>query len=334
MGDLTERILFNGAEGARKKDERAIAYNTSPNQFMASMTSELFANGQEFGVYAPNFHVACCPAQSTRICPEYVRGMCLTNLAGDLVFPVYGPCHINKKDAQTGLWSIEEETNYPFEETIRVKIATEKPGQKLLRFRLPDWCENYSVLINGKKWTGSPKDHWIDLNRVWHNDLVELTFTMQPKIVPIKDVYFQKEPLRTIQCGPLLFALKYKEKWTPVQGNPLTPLPKDWNWFNVTCDGIPGFFALDLKALDQGKNIKKVQKKTEGYPWEDPPLILEVPMVRAQKYAWPRHFGTHQHTLLPYGNPVTSDPNAAPAPIQLVPFGCTVLRLTAFPVAK
>ena len=42
-GDPMERLLFNGGEGARKKDERAIGYMSSPNQLYATMQSCRFA---------------------------------------------------------------------------------------------------------------------------------------------------------------------------------------------------------------------------------------------------------------------------------------------------
>lgn len=59
-----------------------------------------------------------------------------------------------------------------------------------------------------------------------------------------------------------------------------------------------------------------------------------VPMVRSQKHAYPTHFGSHKHTMLPYGNPITPDEGAKIESVELVPFGCTVLRMACFTICK
>ena len=160
-GDLMERILLNGAQGARKKDERAIAYNTSPNQFSASMTSCQFGNGGSFGVYAPNFNVACCPAQSVRIYPEYIRTMFLRDSDGNLYLPAYGPCAANfatKDGVQVG---ISEETLYPFDETVTLRIRTSAPWTSAFKLKLPNWCANYRVTVNGADVKPALSDGWL-----------------------------------------------------------------------------------------------------------------------------------------------------------------------------
>ncbi len=330
-GDHMERILFNGAQGARKKDERAIAYNTSPNQFFASMTSSLFGNGRHFGVYAPNINVACCPAQSVRIYPEYVRTMILREGDGTLAFPVYGPCAAEFAARGGTRVSITEETLYPFDETVTLRIRASAPWKGNLRLKLPGWCKTYRMTVNGAETKPRVADGWLSLSGTWQDDTLVAVFDMPPRVTAVPDVYFQKEPLRAVECGPLLFALKYQEKWTPTAGTPLTPLPKEWSWFDVTCAGEPGFFSLRRDDARNGLTIRK-KRCESAYPWEDSPLKLEVPMVRSQKHAYPCHFRSHKHTLLPYGNPVPADEGAKAENVELVPFGCTVLRMACFTV--
>ena len=332
-GDLMERILFNGAQGARRKDDRAIAYNSSPNQFAATMNSCQFGNGASFGVYAPNFNVACCPAQSVRIYPEYIRALFLRDRDENLLLPVYGPCSA-KFAAKDGTHvAIREETLYPFDETIKLRITASAPWKRTLKLKLPGWCKNYRVTLNGTEVKPAVADGWLALTGTWQDDTLTVVFEMEPNVVAVKDAYFTREPLRAVECGPLLFAIKYKEKWGAVPGTPLTPLPKEWSWFNVTSDGEPGFFSLRLSDLAEGRAITK-KRCESAYPWEDSPLKLMVPMVRSQKHAYPTHFGSHKHTMMPYGNPVTPDEGAKVESVELVPFGCTVLRMACFTVCK
>jgi len=334
-GDYMERILFNGAQGARKKDDRAIAYNSAPNQFFATQNSCQFGNGASFGVYAPNFNVACCPAQSVRIYPEYIRTMFLRDREDNLYLPAYGPCAA-KFIAQNGTQvNISEETLYPFDESVTLRVKASAPWEGKLTLKLPGWCKSYRLTLNGAEVKPAAADGWLTMAGTWRDDTLAVVFAMEPKVVAVNDVYFQKEPLRAVECGPLLFALKYKEKWASIPGTPLTPLPKEWSWFNVTCDGTPGSFSFRIGDVAKGLTITKKRCESD-YPWEDSPLKLVVPMVRSQKHAYPylRHFNAHKHTLLPYGNPVTPDEGAKVENIELVPFGCTVLRMACFTVCR
>lgn len=334
-GDLMERILFNAAEGARKKDERAIAYMSSPNQLYATMESCRFGLNS-FEIYSPCYQVACCPTQSVRIIPEYIRAMFMRDRDENLYLPVYGPCsvHFTSKEG-TGI-TIHEETSYPFDETITLKIKASEPWKKQLMLKVPSWCKKYEIKLNGAAVSGSVNtDGYLTVENTWNDDMVTIFFGMTPTIINVKDIYFQKEPLRAIECGPLVFALPYPEFWTPVAGNPLTPLPEDWTWFEASILAKekpvqPPFYSIKLAELNEGSAI--VKKRSESaYPWEDSPLKLEVPMHRSRQ-AYTKYWNNQRNTPMAYGNPVTAD--SAPEIVELVPYGSTNLRISCFTISE
>jgi hypothetical protein len=334
-GDLMERILFNGGEGARKKDERAIGYMSSPNQLYATMQSCRFATNS-YEVYAPCYNVACCPTQSVRIIPEYIRTMFLHDKDGNLYLPAYGPCSVHFASKEGTALTIMEETNYPFEETITLHIKASAPWKKHIMLKIPSWCKNHEIKLNGVAVKGSVNaDGYLPVESTWNDETLTIFFGMTPTVVNVKDVYFQKEPLQAIECGPLIFSLKYPAYWTPVAGIPLTPLPKDWSWYEASAvakdkPAQPPFYALKLSDLKDGNAI--VKKKSESaYPWDDSPLKLEVPMHRSS-HAYTKYWNTQINTPVAYGNPVTAD--TASVIVEMVPYGCTNLRMTCFTVCK
>jgi hypothetical protein len=148
-------------------------------------------------------------------------------------------------------------------------------------------------------------------------------------------VYFQKEPLRAIECGPLLFALRYPEFWTPVKGTPLTALPNDWSWYDASNvskgnPSQPPFYSLNLNELMEESVIIKKHSES-AYPWDDSPLKLEVPMHRSRQ-AYPVFWKTQNNTPMAYNNPVTAD--STTEIIELVPYGSTNLRMSCFTICK
>jgi DUF1680 family protein len=334
-GDLMERILFNGAEGARKKDERAIAYMSSPNQLYATMESCQFGLNS-FEVYSPCYQVGCCPTQSVRIIPEYIRAMFLRDKQENLFIPAYGPCRVNFISGEGTNIAIFEDTNYPFDGTITFHIKASSPWKKLLMLKMPVWCKAHEIKLNGIPVTASVNaDGYLPVENTWNEDTLALSFGMEPAVVTVNDIYFQKEPLRAIECGPLLFALRYPASWTPVAGTPLTPLPKDWSWYEASVldkekPAPPAFYSLNLTELKKGSVIVKKQSVSE-YPWDDSPLKLEVPMHRS-KQAYTRNWNNQRNTPLAYGNPVTAD--STTEIIEMVPYGCTNLRMSCFTICK
>lgn len=336
-GDLMERILFNAAEGARKKDERAIAYMSSPNQHFATMESCRFGNVKSsFEVYSPCYQVACCPTQSVRIIPEYVRAMFMCDKDENLFLPVYGPCNVRYTSKGGSYISISEDTAYPFDEKITLHVKASAPWKKQLMLKIPTWCNNYAVKLNGTLVKGSVNtDGYLPVENSWKDDTVQIFLSMTPVIVRVNDVYFPKQPLHAVECGPLVFALKYPVFWTPVDGTPLTPLPKGWTWYDASYLSKenpvqPPFYSLNLTEL-KGEGVILKKKSSSAYPWDDSPLKLEVPMHKSIT-AYPVFRSNQINTLMAYGNPVTAD--SASELVELVPYGCTNLRMSCFTVSK
>ena len=334
-GDLMERILFNAAQGARKKDERAIAYMSSPNQLFATMESCQFGLNS-FEVYSPCFHVGCCPAQSVRIIPEYIRAMFLRDQDENLYLTAFGPCRVHFASKEGADLTIFAETRYPFDEVITLHIKATAPWKKKLMIKIPSWCKNLEIKLNGAAVNGSVnEDGYLPVENIWNDDTLTIFLGMTPTLVRVKDVYFQKEPLRAIECGPLVFSVKYPAFWTPVAGTPLTPLSEDWTWYEASILARkkpvhPPFYTLDLTDLNRAVAIVKKQSASE-YPWDDSPIKLEVPM-RVSHHAYSRYWDNQRYTPMAYGNPATAD--SLSQIVEMVPYGCTNLRMTCFPVCQ
>lgn len=325
FGDAIERMAFNAAMGARKKDERAIAYNSSPNQFRATKTSASGGCMEYYEAYTPCLFAACCPAQSIRLMPAYLLKAVMKDRAGDLVVNTYGPCHVATPEV-----ALDVKTQYPFEDTVKIRVDAPKGWTGALHLRLPEWSKGWTVARNGQAVDVKSERRWLKVAGPWAKDELVVTFRNEP-VVRAQNEPGLREPLRVVEYGPLVFAQPLKTTWTPCKWeHPTRPLPDGWPWFEATCAEKPVLYALPVETAFDAAKIR-VKRVAGGYPWEDPPLRLVVPMVRATA-AYAADPERQRHNPAPVRNPVPRDAGTGPEDVELVPMGATNLRLTCFPL--
>ena len=333
-GDEIERCMFNGAEGARKKDEKGIAYFSSPNQLQATKESCIYGDWSEYGVYAPCFHVACCPTQAVCIIPEFIRSMAMIDEKEDLYLYCYGPAEVKAPKLDFIM-----DTLYPFRDTITLNIT--RSENAALNIRLPEWCKAPSVSVNGKAVTLIPDGKgFARIDAVLaEGDVVVLHFPMEIKLVKVDDSHSASKFPISIERGPLVYALPIPVNWIEYPGNPITPLPEGWAWYQAYPiidtarygDVFTAHYSASwLKAIDETLTpdmIKVVEHEPTGYVWEEPPVTLEVPLYHA-KYSYM------------FLSPKMSEAFEVPLKVQgeaemckMVPHGCTNLRITYLPRA-
>ena len=334
-GDEIERIIFNGSQGARKKDEKANAYMTAPNQLHANSRSAHYSGQPDMGAYAPCYSTACCPAQMVRLLPEFVRDMAMLDENGRLHLLCYSPASVESEAI-----SFEMDTWYPFRDTITLQIT--KAQAQTICLRIPAWCSAPSVTVNGKSAALTlASTGFATLETALNTgDTVVIRFPMEVTTTRVDDSASNSKFPISIQRGPLVYALPVPELWTPYEGRPMTPLPEGWSWYNVDVDyaaAVPGVHRFVAycnapwsKAIDEAIDPSRIQVQEQeitGYVWENPPVTLQVPMYNAPF----TYNNTGSRTQDSWDSPVYIE---GPEHLcTMVPHGCTNLRITYLPRA-
>ena len=156
--DGIEKLVFNIGPGSRKPDGRGIQYYSGPNQIVCasqSYRSPLTLPNRYNFCPDGDFTTLCCIGESNRLFPNFVKdGLWLASQDNGLAAVCYSPCTVSAKVGANGQTvKIEENTNYPFEETIRLKLSTTKSVNFPMYVRIPGWCANAGIKVNGKALT-------------------------------------------------------------------------------------------------------------------------------------------------------------------------------------
>ncbi len=336
-GDMIEKIVFNGSEGAKKKDGRGIAYMTSPNQVFATCESSIYGPSSNVEVFAPCYKVACCPAQSVRVLPEYLRSTCMVDAESNIYFVCYGPSTVRLPLEDGTDAEIEQITDYPFSEDVKFVFHLRGTWHKSISFRIPRWCESARIAVNGQVLPQVPEaGSFFELEREWNDrDVVSITLPMSVDVVRVDDSdYTNRQPI-AIERGPLLFSLPIREKWTEFPGDPITPAPEEWPWFIVKPDvesyeEIHWDYVVDGSLLEDQSQIKVVcSPDSQSYPWTEAPVKIRIP-ARKHKLAYPPR--STVKTIEMYGTIKAEDLAGEIEQIELVPYGCANLRISYFRV--
>ena len=159
-----------------------------------------------------------------------------------------------------------------------------------------------------------PENGYLTLNQTFRTgDAIRLDFPM-----PLR---MQREPSggATLWRGPLLLALPIAAEKRVLRGTPpfadYTLYPRsEWR------------YALVQEWLDRAK-ITLHEPGEQPFDEAAPPLIVRLPMARAQ------HWSMNRGSADPVPEPFTVSADDQ-ADITLVPYGCTRLRIAQFPIAE
>lgn len=313
-GDRLEKITFNALPATFLPDMWAHQYDQQVNQVQCSLetTAPFKTNSPESHLYGlePNF--GCCTANMHQGWPKFITDLIMGHEKG-FAITAYGPAKLETTCAGEP-FIMRIETDYPFKDTISVSIEEANAISATLAFRIPGWCSHPEVLVNGVQEASVPGTY-LDVNRVWKaGDTVHLHFPSEPMLVD------RPEGLVAVTKDPLVFALPISEVRREASSvlRRTSDHKADTNWellpdspwnYGVVTDGMRGIHPEMISEAE-----------LPAYPFspETPPVRMRL---LGKIVNWDMEGGCCARTpKLPGTLP--------PEPIELIPYGCTNLRVT------
>ncbi|MGA9118454.1 MAG: PA14 domain-containing protein [Bacteroidota bacterium] len=332
--DKIERACFNAAPGAVTKDFKALQYFSCPNQVIADRTSNHneFFQGSAWMSYRPNPGTECCPGNVNRIMPDYVSRMWMTDSTGAPTAALFGPSRFSFKVGQAEV-TIREETAYPFEDEVRFTIESTGSTRFPFVVRIPGWCSNAEITIQ------SGKDEATSRPPAGRFERIERTFLSGDKITLRLPMHLKlsdwPEGGIGLERGPLVYALPIPAtSQVDTLDRKSTPAFPAWN---LEPDG-PWNYALALPDADIASHIRVAFRQVQGYPWEaaNAPVELRVPARRVKGWkleADSTRPGSFYTPHLPLRSTLADRLSKDVDTLTLIPYGCTLLRESIFPLA-
>lgn len=334
--DNCEEVAFNTYPATVMPDFRALRYLTAPNMVISDQKNHHpgIDNRGPFLIMNP-FSCRCCQHNHSHGWPYYSKNLWLATPDNGVCAAMYAANKVNVKVGDGTEVSIEEKTNYPFEEKIRFIIGTSKEVGFPLYLRVPGWCKNPVVKINGRKILVNelPKKY-IRIDRTWSNgDTMVLELPME---IGVK-TWTENRNSVSVNYGPLTFSLKIKEKYVRFESTKTAIGDSKWQK-DVDTTKWPSFeihpesdwnYGLVLDQKNPEKSFKIIRKRwpKDNFPFtlDSVPLSMEVLAKKIPNWTIDR-YGL---CAVLQDSPISS--TEAVETVTLVPMGAARLRISAFP---
>lgn len=335
--DRVERAFFNAGPGVVSFDFHTACYYQSPNRYSETAPFEEPAHpgpGSYRYTELAYEDVLCCVGNLNRTIPFYVEHLWMATPDGGLAATLYGPGRVRATLGGADV-TIVSETAYPFEEDVRFTLELGAPTEFPLQFRIPAWCEDWSLSVGGQPLATEPAlPGYVRVTRTWspgdaivlhlgmrvrieeghetpfpqipHFTSEYLPITQDPngrsKVRPLAHVAGAPSPFRSVLFGPLLFALPLDREDDPRVND--------------------GFFALP--ATVDALHAEVIRREpARPFRWDDRPLEL---VVNGRRIPWT----PTEHAPLP-PEPVEGGTSVR---MRLVPYGATKHRMSMFAATR
>lgn len=206
--DVLERALYNTVVSGMSKDGKHFFY-VNPLEVWPEASEKNPTRHHVKSIRQKWFGCACCPPNVARLLSSlgqyiyssndktvyahlYIGGEVVVNLGSEKV-------------------KLVQETNYPWSGDVKVKVSVDEEKEFSLALRIPGWCRNSSITVNGDKveLEGKIIDGYAYLNREWKDgDTVELNLDMSVNLIQANPKVRADAGKVSIQRGPLVYCIE------------------------------------------------------------------------------------------------------------------------------
>ena len=316
FADRLERIAFNAFPATFKPDMWAHQYDQQANQVVCKVSEDRIytTNGPDANLFGLEPNYGCCTANMHQGWPKFATHLWMRTPDDGLAAVAYAPCELSATLGGAEV-KVRVETDYPFRDAVAITVETNTPVQFPLWLRIPGWAKSAEVRVGDGGTQHAESGTFHTIAREWNGTTaVALRFPMQ---VQLERRYNESV---AIERGPLIYSLKIGEYWKYLRGE---EPHADWEVFPTT----PWNYALVVNTGDPASSITFEERPVGNLPFspEGAPVAATVK-------------GRLLPEWLPEKNAAAPPPQSPVSSVQpmtnliLIPYGCTNLRVTEFPL--
>lgn len=323
--DRCEELAFNSLPASLDPSGKAVHYITCANSVDLDdepKRDRQFQNPFAMLAYLPGVdQYRCCPHNYGMGWPYFTEELWLATPDGGLAAAMYAPSQVTAKVADGTEVTFTEETGYPFTDTVTLSLTAPKPLRFPLVLRVPAWCADPDIRVNGQRVTAPAGPAFTRIDRTWSSgDRVTLRLPQRTTV----RTWAENHRSVSVDHGPLTYSLRIGERYERIGGSDTFPeyavhATSPWNYGLV---------------LDPARPTADVRHRSTGRaPGDNPFTHAGNPLtMTARARRIPEWTADDERVVAP----LQPSPARSTEPVEevtLVPMGAARLRITSFPTA-
>lgn len=325
LADALEKVAYNALPAMHKPDWKGHQYFSQPNQVLCTREPHGFVtdHGDDLTLGVLTGY-PCCATNMHQGWPKLTHHLWLATKDGGLAVGAYAPCVVDAQVAGGVKVRIEEKTDYPFRGQVTLVVTPEKEVEFPLKLRIPGWCTDATIKVNGQAGPAAKAGQFMDVQRTWKaGDTVELDFPME-----LRTSTWENNSVG-IERGPLVYAMTVAEDWRRFPDWRRGDVVDDWPQWEVH-PAAAWNYGLAIDRANPSAALKVDVRHVPPQPWspQNAPVRITAPGHKIPEWG----MGEHNNAA-----PVPESPVKVATPeeqVTLLPFGATRLRIAYLPIVE
>ena len=207
--DVMERALYNGVMSGVSFEGEHFFYanplasypNVNPYEHFSGITSARYYRRTEW------FECPCCPPNLARLVAS-INSYFYSVSPDTLYVHLYNPSRARLSVGGSAV-QIDQQTAYPWDGEISFTVSVDQPAQFTLALRIPGWCRDFQVAVNGARVSEPVMNGYARLRRTWKSgDTVTLSLSMPVERIAPHPMIRQDAGCIALQRGPVIYCLE------------------------------------------------------------------------------------------------------------------------------
>lgn len=277
--DVMERALYNGVLSGMSLDGTQFFY-VNPLEVWPEACERDFFKRHVKPERQKWFGCSCCPPNLARLVASLASYAAGAGDDGSLYTHLYlGGEFIHKTGR--GDTAVSITTRYPWDGNVRVVFSPEGPLTFKYAFRVPAWCPEYRVKLNGKEIQASLEKGYAIISREWNKgDVLEIDFAMPVRVNEANPAVRENIGRAAVSRGPLVYCLEEADNGGNLH---LAYLPEKLEFKTVFQEDLLGGVQT---VVCEGKTLKNNWPEGELYREAAPVEYISKTLTWIPYYAW------------------------------------------------
>ena len=205
--DAAEKALYNGMLAGISLDTQSFFYENPLevhpdvikfNEYYTELRDHMPITSR-----VKVFSCSCCPPNVLRIIGS-IGDFAFTQNDDELIVH-----HFIDMSAKTRFGEVKMETEYPFDGSVKLTLPA---GGYTVGIRIPGWCGDHSLRLNGTPVSGEIRDGYEYIRGEWNDgDVIEALFDMPVKLIQAHPAVHEDCGRVAVTRGPLVYCLEEED---------------------------------------------------------------------------------------------------------------------------